>query len=200
MYYNPCKNCKNAAKCKSMMNMPMMNMPMMNMPMMNMPMTDMPMTNMPMTDMPMTNMPMTDMPMTNMPMTDMPMADMPMMNMPMANMPMMNMPEHMDDDLKIMYPKIYIRIYPMVKHQCDMMESKYGKRHCPSKDDMDRMCKEISDKCEEHHRDDEMDDSEDNDTRQRRRYDRRRGIQDLVKILIIGDLIGRRRRNIGYWG
>jgi len=121
----------------------------------------------------------------------------------MMNMPMMNMPMNMqtgvdnDDDLKKMYPKIYIKIYPMVKHHCDMIEAKHGKGHCPSKDDMDRMCKDICDKCAGHHRGDEIDDydvNEDNDTRQRRLYGRRRGIYDLARVLIVGSLIGRRRR------
>jgi len=193
MYYYPCRNCGQMEECNPMMNMPMMDMPMMNMPMMDMPMMNMPMMDMPMMDMPMMNMPMMDMPMMNM----------PMMNMPMMNMPMMNMPMEMQDcvdnegDLIKMYPKIYIKMYPMVKHHCDMMEGKHGKGHCPSKEHMDRMCKEICDKCEEHHRGDEIEDfdeNEDNDTRQRRLYGRRRGIQDLARILIIGSLIGRRRR------
>ena len=47
-----------------------------------------------------------------------------------------------DEDLKCMYPNIYIMIYPMVKYHCDMMESRYGAMYCPSKDDMDNMCKE----------------------------------------------------------
>ena len=37
--------------------------------------------------------------------------------------------------------------------------------------------------------------------RQRRRYGRRRGISDLARILIIGDLIGRRgRHRREHWG
>ena len=122
---------------------------------------------------------------------DMPREDMPMMNMPMMpmmNMPMMNMPIH-DEDLKSMYPKIYIMIYPMVKNHCDMMISRYGTMHCPSKDEMDHMCKEVCDKYEKYYRDDD-----DEDMRDSFRQGRRSPIQDLTRILFINELLGRRRR------
>ena len=131
----------------------------------------------------------------------MPMMNMPM-NMSMMNMPMMNMPMCMEDneDLKKLYPKIYFSIYPMAAHHCDMMESRHGSMYCPSKVEMDRMCKEICDKHEEHHKHDDDDDFKDNDMRQNRRYGRRRGIQDIARILIIRNLIERRRRHRReYW-
>ena len=142
-----------------------------------------------------------------------------MMTMPMMNMPMMNMPmedEDDDEDLKKMYPKIYIRLYPMVRHHCDMMESMHGAMYCPSKEEMDCICKEICDKYEEHHDDDDDDDDDhdhhdhhdhdhdhhecrnvdvdDDDMRQRRRRGRRRLTQDLIRILLLRNLLGRRRR------
>jgi len=129
------------------------------------------------------------------------MMNMPMMNMPMMNMPMyeMNMPEveENDDDLKRMYPKLYIRIYPMVKQHCDMMEASHGAMYCPSKEEMDHICEEICDMHEEHHKDDDDDDDDckDDDMRQRRRRGRRRAVNDLVRILFIRDLLGRRRRH-----
>jgi hypothetical protein len=119
--------------------------------------------------------------------------------MPMEHMPV---PQEKDGDLKMLYPKIYISIYPMVKHHCDMMVSMHGKMHCPDKDEMDHMSKEICEEHEKHHRDDEEDDNLLNDdeyNRQRRRFHRRRGIQDLIKILFIRELLGRRHGG-GYWG
>jgi len=111
--------------------------------------------------------------------------------------------EENDEDLKNMYPKIYIRIYPMVKHHCDMMMSCYGPMYCPSNDEMDHMCKEVCDRYEKYYKDDEDDEDEehhehredptDDDMRQRRRFSRR-GVGDLARILFIGDLLGRRRR------
>lgn len=118
---------------------------------------------------------------------------------PMINMTIYgnnNMPVS-DEDLKCMYPKIYIRIYPMVKYHCDMMESKYGAMYCPDKNEMNHICKEVCDKYEEHYRDDYDEDNRNDDSeemRQRRRRFSRRGIGDLFRILFIRDLLGRRRR------
>ena len=142
--------------------------------------------------MPMMDMPMMDMPMMNMPMMNMPMENMPMMNMPMMNMPMMNMPmyEENDEDLKSMYPKVYIRMYPMVKHHCDKMVAKYGIMYCPSKDEMHHMCKDIADKYKEHHKDD--DDDDDCNDEGMRVFGGGGVLQDLARILIIGNLIGGR--------
>ena len=149
-------------------------------------------------------MPMMNMPMMNMPMMNMPMENMSMMNMPMMNMPMCEDEEESDEDLKNMYPKIYIKIYPMVKHHCDMIVAKHGKKYCPSKEEMDCICKEISDKYKEHYRSEEeaevVDNYRDDDDslRQRRRYGSGGGIGDIARILIIGSLLGGRRYNYGY--
>ncbi|MBU3146269.1 hypothetical protein [Clostridium sp. CF012] len=152
--------------------------------------------NMPMKDMPMKDMPMTNMPMPNMPMMCMPMICMPMMYMPMMNMPMYDEDDEYDEDdkdLKSMYPKIYMRIHPMVKHHCDMLESIHGTMYCPSKEEMDHMCKEICDKYEEKHKDDD-DRNDNNDMRQILGLGRRGPIEDLTRVLFIRDLLGRRRR------
>lgn len=113
-------------------------------------------------------------------------------------MPMMNMPMD-DDDLKNMYPKIYIRIYPMVKQHCDMMVARYGTMYCPCKDEMDYICNKVCDNYEKYYSDDEdhehhehHEDRNDDDMRQGRRFSRG-GIGDLTRILLIGDLLGRRR-------
>jgi len=133
--------------------------------------------------------------MMNMPMMNMPMANMPMMDMPMANMPMMDMPMYEKDwdedneDLKSMYPKVYIRMYPMAKHHYDMMVAKYGRMYCPSEEEMDHMCKDICDKYKEHHNRDVDDDYNDDDMRVRRFGG---GLGDIARILLIGNLIGGR--------
>ena len=118
-------------------------------------------------------------------------------NMPMKDMPMM-MPMYdneEDEDLKSMYPKIYMIIYPMVKKHCDMMESMYGAMYCPSRDEMDNMCKEVSDNYEKHYSD-----GDDEDTRGTFRQDRRGSVHDLAKILFIRDLHERRRRRMFHHG
>lgn len=123
---------------------------------------------------------------------------MPMMNMPMYENQMPVFEEY-DEDLKSMYPKSYIKIYPMVKYHCDMMESRYGTLYCPSKNEMDHICKEICDKYEEDHNDDDEDDRND-DMRQGPRQGRGGLIQDLARILFIRELFGRRRRRMFHHG
>ena len=132
---------------------------------------------------------------------------MSIMNMPMMRTPMLNIPvfeKEEDGDLRRLYPKIYIRLYPMVKHHCDMMISMHGLMYCPDKDEMDYICKEMCDNYEEHYKDDDDDDDdhrndEDDNMRQRRRRTRRRGIQNLLRVLLIRELLGRRHYG-GYWG
>ena len=120
---------------------------------------------------------------------------MPMMNIPMGNMPIMNMPMmEEDEDLKKMYPKMYIRIYPMVRAHCDMMESMYGTMYCPSKEHMDHICKDVCDKYEKHRESEDDDCNDDNDMRQRRQLGRRGPINDLIRILFIRDLLGRKTK------
>lgn len=119
----------------------------------------------------------------------------------------MPMTEDEDDDLKKLYPIIYTRMYPMVKKYGDIIEYKYGVMYCPTKNEMDRICKQICDKYEEYHKDDDDDyryyDDDygnDDDMRQRRRRRRRRrSNEDLIRILLLRNLLGRRRHNYGYW-
>ena len=108
-----------------------------------------------------------------------------MMNMPMMNMPMC---EEDDEDLKSMYPKVYIRMYPMVKHHYDLIVAKHGKMYCPSKDEMDNICKDICDKYKKNHKDEDNDDMRQDEYR----YFSGGGLGDLVRILLIGNLLGGR--------
>ncbi|MGH4120563.1 hypothetical protein [Clostridium sp.] len=124
-----------------------------------------------------------------------PMIDMPMMNMPMENMSMMK--EDDNEDLKMLYPEMHIKIFPMVAHHCDMIVANFGTMYCPSKIHIDHISEEICDKYEKYYRvnfdDDNSDEDYDMRQRRRRRPGRRNTIKDLVKILLIGELIGRRR-------
>ncbi|MGV8979632.1 hypothetical protein [Clostridium sp.] len=112
------------------------------------------------------------------------------------NMPMkqMNVTDEKDGDLKMLYPEIYIRIHPMIKHHCDMMVSMYGTMYCPSMNEMDHICQIVYDNYEKYYRDDEDDYNinEDENMRQRRHFNRRRRNQDLIKILLIRELLGGR--------
>ena len=118
---------------------------------------------------------------------------MPIMSMPIYEN-QMNMCMVDVNKLKKMYPKIYIILFPMVKNHCDKIEAKYGAMYSPGADEMERMCTEICEKCEEDYKDEDCDRSDDEDMRQRRRRRRRGPIKDLIRILFIKDLLGRRRR------
>lgn len=95
-----------------------------------------------------------------------------------------------DDDLKCLYPRIYFKVYPLVKRHCDMMEREKGKDYCPCEKEIADACKEIYKRIKH-----ELDDDDDDDdyTRQRR-YRRRHAINDLIRIILISELFGRRRR------
>ena len=71
-----------------------------------------------------------------------------------------------------------------------MIEAIHGTMYCPSMEEMDHTCKEIYDKYEKHHRDE---DDDHNDERQLGHGGRGIG-QDLIRILFLRELLGRRRR------
>ncbi|APH14920.1 hypothetical protein NPD5_1655 [Clostridium sporogenes] len=90
-----------------------------------------------------------------------------------------------EDNLKSLYPKIYFKIYPLVKEHCEIMKKEKGKEYCPSEKEVDTVCKEIYKRIKP-----ELDDDEDDYTRQRR-YRRRHAINDLIRIILISELLGR---------
>lgn len=110
--------------------------------------------------------------------------------MPMSNMPEENDRDEDDEKLKGMYPELYNQVIPMIKYHCNVMEYKYGKEYCPSKDWVKKVCDDIMDKC--HIKDDENDENDVND------YRSPNGIwwgpRPLLEILLLSELRGRRRR------
>ena len=109
----------------------------------------------------------------------------PMMNMPMYGYYIPEF-ENTDEDLERLYPKFYLRTYPMVKQHCDMIESRYGAMYCPTDEEMDYTCKQICDKYEEYFKDD--------DVMQRQGSGRRRRDEEFIRTLLIRELLGKRRR------
>lgn len=183
----------------------------------------------------MANMPQMNNPVSNIPMQNMPQnytAVMPagMYNQqPVPVMPanMYAQPQMMDMDdkrLEMMYPKVYFKAMPMIKHHCDMMEAKHGMMYCPTKEEMDKVKDDIYEKLDkemddddehehhhEHHHDEDCECKRDNDAvqndadvygdRRRPRYGRGNAIKDLLGILLINELLGRRRGyNNPYYG
>ena len=127
--------------------------------------------------------------------------------MPMTNMPA-NVMDMDDKDLEMMYPKAYFKLIPMVKVHCDRMEGKYGVFFCPSKIEMDNIVEDICKKFDKDEDDDDKDkkhkkdkcrednyaESFEDDTRQRRKFGRRRLLRNLVEIILLNELLERRRR------
>ncbi|HEY5586887.1 MAG TPA: hypothetical protein VIK78_20650 [Ruminiclostridium sp.] len=157
-----------------------------------------------MMNMPMQSSPMMSMPMQNQPMMNMQMQCSPMMNMPMQYAPMMNMPQ---EQLESMYPRCYYIINPEVELQCDMMCSKYGTMHTPSRQQMDNMVDEIDNKVGSDV-DAEYQAADNNEDRQFEGFGgggfggghhgeggRRPFRRDLISILFLRELLRRRRPN-----
>lgn len=128
----------------------------------------------------------------------------------MPNMPMMGkeVNKNLIDErqIEMMYPHSYYVIYPHVRYKCDLLERKYGKNYCPTKEEMKDIVEDICKKVEKELERD-VDDKKDKDQcraedrRRRRRYDRRRLLNDLVGVILIGELLNRRGPYYGpgYW-
>jgi hypothetical protein len=121
--------------------------------------------------------------------------------------------EEDEQDLAMLYPNLYSRVMPMVRHHGDQLESRYGAMYCPTRSELGRMTDDIYDRLEKdinvEQYDDDHDDENDNneheyeyrgfyrdndeEARQRPRR-RRRFLRDLIAILLLRDLHRRRRR------
>lgn len=111
-------------------------------------------------------------------------------NIPSHYYPMMAMPEQ---QLERMYPRIYHVIYPVVVRHCDMMDMTYGQSHIPTHEEVERMIDDIYVKVET-----DVDVIIKQDPRE---FEERqlgfggRGLlRGLIGILLLRELIGRRRR------
>ena len=114
-----------------------------------------------------------------------------MTGMPQSYYPMVYMPEKQMEE---MYPKMYHMVNNAVENQCDMMEMKYGPNHMPSKDEMDSMVEDI-------HKDvgpkvEEMEEyKEKKDSERQFGFGGRRIFRDLIRILLIRELLRRRQHH-----
>jgi hypothetical protein len=117
--------------------------------------------------------------------------------MMMNNMNMQPMmetePDMGEEQLKLMYPRIYTKLMPMIKHHCDEHEHMHGTMHCPGHEQIEDMCDKIYKKVE-NDLDEECGEEDDNDDYRQRRYGRRGAVRDIIGILLLNELIGRRRR------
>lgn len=95
-----------------------------------------------------------------------------------------------DEDLKCLYPKIYFKTYPLIQNYCNILEKEKGKDYCPCQKEMDYACKEIYEKIKP-----QLDNENniDDHCRQPHRYRRRHAVRDLIGIILINELLDRRR-------
>lgn len=101
------------------------------------------------------------------------------------------------NQLEMYYPEIYFKIYPSIKNHCDNIENKYGNNQCPSKHEIDIIIEEISIMIE---KDLDGEDKKDCGEKKKRQYGRGRLVRDLVGIMLLNELIGRRRPSYPYYG
>jgi hypothetical protein len=117
---------------------------------------------------------------------------MQMMGLPNQCCPMMEMPQ---EELEAMYPRVYRIIYPHVKYQCDMFDSKNGMMN-PTREQVEAMVDDIQRKVEP-----EVDMEINLPTEEAERqfgFGGRRLFRDLVSILLLRQLLRRRRRPFPY--
>ena len=101
--------------------------------------------------------------------------------------PMMEMPEQ---QLNAMYPRTYHMIYPQIVRACDTMDMNHGPMHMPNHDEVENMVEDVVGKVEN-----DIDVVlKENENQRQLGYGGRRLLRDLTGILLIRELIRRRRR------
>jgi hypothetical protein len=158
----------------------------------DMPMCPMMMQHMKMGSMPMQGMPMMYMPMQNMPMANMPMSQMPMMNtMNMCNMSLDDADERDEAHFASMHSEVCQRMMPFVTRTLDTMEKKNENMYKDmlGKDVIDRMSEDAYKSMVA-----EMPDMNDSCDDKRQYGDGRRFTRDLIRVLLLNELLRRRRR------
>lgn len=102
----------------------------------------------------------------------------------------MNLTGMQEEQLESMYPRIYQIIYPHIRHQCDMFDSKNG-MISPTRKQLEGMVEEINQKVEAEV---EAEISNSNGREERQfGFGGRRILRDFISALLIRQLIGRRR-------
>ena len=115
------------------------------------------------------------------------------MGMPSQNYPMTT-PEQ---QLESMYPNIYNIVNPVVESHCDNMEMKYGKMYCPTKEQLEATTDNILSEVEP-----SVEAAIEKETGTAERqfgFGGRRLLRNLIGILFIRSLLGRRRRPFGFF-
>lgn len=122
-------------------------------------------------------------------------AFMPFMNMmglPQQCNTMLAMPQQ---QLEKMYPRTYYVIQPVVNRECDRLEMQYGKMYTPSHEQMEGMIDKIYAEIEADIEIVIKEEPRDTEDRQIG-FSGRRVLRDLISVLLIRNLTGRRC----FWG
>jgi len=131
---------------------------------------------------------------------------MQMMNLPQQYEPMMEMPQ---EQLESMFPRCYYIIYPEVYRHCDRLVSKKGTMYTPSRQELDNIVDDIDNRVgqdvESEYEDNDYSGNveamniSDNPKESGRQFGgfhggRRRFRRDLISIVLLRELLRRRRR------
>lgn len=94
--------------------------------------------------------------------------------------------------LETMFPETYNMIYPEVVRQCNMMENKYGPINASTKSQLESNVEEIYENLKDKVKE-KMISAKDYETLQRGGF-----FRDIIWIIMLQELLGRRRRYPGY--
>ena len=111
---------------------------------------------------------------------------MQMMGMPCQYYPMMAMPQQ---EMEMMYPKVYHKVYPHVQEHCRMWIMMHGMCN-PSKEELAEMVESVCCKVEKEVECDMAEEMRDKDNRQFNIFGRRL-FRDLILILLLRDIARR---------
>lgn len=114
---------------------------------------------------------------------------MQMMNMPSQFYPMVTMPEQ---QLESMYPNIYNIIFPVIVSHCDTMDMTQGPMYIPTREQLEAAADGILSRVEGDVEKAVMQDAREKD--RQLGFGGRRVARNLIEILLIRELIRRRRR------
>lgn len=110
----------------------------------------------------------------------------------MQQMAMQDQVSPMTEQLESMYPRVYFIIFPHVRLHCDSMDEKHGDMYVPDKEEIRDMVEDIYRKVEKDLRD--YDDDKCRNEDMTRQYRPRALARDLIRIILISELLRRRRR------
>lgn len=107
---------------------------------------------------------------------------------PYESNPIDEYPDMSENQLEEMYPDIYRTVYPSVSYACDRIHAQYGDMYVPNREEFDEMVEGIQNNVIENI---ESSQTQEVDVNQWNRNSSE--VSDLISILLIRELIGRRR-------